>query len=237
MRFCTRRQFLKQLAAGATAAAGGSLLALPGCGRQRTDESEAALMRRMEALHRDLQGLPDNPVAVVQAEKCPMYPFVGDPRDYDRDRNACYALVEEALMALNPGDLENPLSNLVKPGDRVCIKPNWCTQLIFPIPITHPAVVHAVAELAARAGAAEVAIVEGPMTMSYAATWYYGPTFLNVHPWLRHLSRKYPGTRFSHQDGNADDFLWVSLEERSLLRELPLDALAHDRGSVMRDMF
>jgi uncharacterized protein (DUF362 family) len=182
-------------------------------------------------------GLPDRPVAVAQSSQPLMYPPIGDPLDYDRENNICYPLVEEALMLLNPDNLENPLSNLVRPGDDVVIKPNWCTQYIFPLPITHPSLIHAVAEMAARAGAARVRIVEAPMTMSHAATWFYGRTFINMPAWLDHLNRKHPGTVFEHQDGNADEFTWVRLGDRSLLAEHPIDALRHDTGYVEKDIF
>ncbi|MBN2473881.1 MAG: DUF362 domain-containing protein [Pirellulales bacterium] len=232
----SRRRFLGEACrCGAAVVAGGAALSISGCGQ--TVESEQSTIARVENVHRRLGGLPDNPVAVAQTERSLMYPPIGNPSDYDRGNNPCYPLVEEALMLLNPADLANPLGNVVRPGDVVVIKPNWCTQYIFPIPITHPSLVHAVVELAARAGAAKVRIVEAPMTMTYAATWFYGRSFLNMASWLEHLARKHPETVFEHQDGNADDFTWVFLDDRSLLKDIPREGLCHDSGPVKDDMF
>ena len=170
MRQCmSRRDFLGHAGrCGALVLGGGAALMTAGCGEKV--ESKPSTIARVKATHQRLGGLPENPVAVAQSERPLRYPPVGRPSDYDRENNPCYPLVEEALMLLNPGDLENPLGNVVQPGDVVVIKPNWCTQYLFPIPITHPSLVHAVAELAAEAGAAKVRIVEAPMTMTHSAT-------------------------------------------------------------------
>lgn len=235
----SRRRFLTcaARASGAAMLAGTGVFGPGGCARRGSVEKLSSIMERVRSYHRGLGGLPDNPVAVAQTDVPIEYPYVGDPAHYDRGRNPCYGLLEEAVMLLNPDNLENPLSHLVRPGDTVVIKPNWCTQLIFPIPITHPSLVHAAAELCARAGAAKVRIVEAPMTMNHGATWFYGPVFLNMKPWLEYLSARYPGTVFEHQDGNADDFVWVDLGDRSMLHDLPLDVLCHDAGPITSDMF
>lgn len=232
----SRREFLRRAGrCGAGLLTGGAGLSFCGCGDGV--EPRESTISRAKATHQRLGGLPDGPVAVVQSPRPLIYPTVGRPCDYDRENNPCYPLVEEALMLLNPQHVENPLGNVVRPGDVVVIKPNWCTQYLFPIPITHPGLVHAVAELAARAGAAKVRIVEAPMTMTHSATWFYGRSFLNMATWLQHLSRKHPATVFEHRDGNADEFTWVLLADRSLLRDIPRDALRHDSGYVKDDMF
>lgn len=232
----TRREFLSTACrCGAVLAAGGAVLSIPGCGEKV--EPYPTTLSRVREIHKRLGGLPDNPVAVAQSNAPVMYPDIGYPTGYDRAGNPCYPLVEEALMLLNPDEPENPLCNIVRPGDTVVIKPNWCTQYIFPIPITHPSLVHPVAELAAKAGAAKVRIVEAPMTMAHSATWFYGPTYLNIKPWLEYLAGKYPKTVFEHKDGNADDFTWVTLGDRSLLKDMPREVLYHDNGPVLDDMF
>ena len=83
-------------------------------------------------------------------------------KDY-QDEEAVSTLVKEALRELYPNHMENPLSNLIKQGDVVVLKPNLvsssglnregCTRT----PILRPII-----ELAVNAGASAVVIAEGP---------------------------------------------------------------------------
>ncbi len=83
--------------------------------------------------------------------------------------------VAQALWRMRGGDAAsgNPLAGLVRPGDRVVLKPNLIRQSALSSDewrhvITHPAVVAAVLDLAAGAlaGRGEVAIADGPQTDS-----------------------------------------------------------------------
>jgi uncharacterized protein (DUF362 family) len=98
--------------------------------------------------------------------------FVGCT-DY-RDPTAVHRLVSETLTALGTPD------NLIQPGDRVVIKPNWIKEHDerFPGPehwehvVTHPTVIEAVARwVAARLGArGSIVLCDAPQTDSSFVT-------------------------------------------------------------------
>jgi len=218
-----RRDFLRTLLAAPMMAA------LAGCGgeaggRVGMDET----LRRVAAYHREHGALPPNPVSVAWDAAVTSYPRIHQPESFTSNRSPVYPLVARALMLLHPENPENPLGNLIRPGDTVVIKPNWCTQHKFPFPITHPSVVVPLVEFALRAGAARVNVIEAPMTLPRGAGWFWSSVFLGTPELKQLIAERHGGAEVNFIDGNADDFLWVDVGEASELREYDLLALDHD---------
>lgn len=218
-----RRDFLK------AALAAPVLAALAGCSKKpETHVSMSEVLEEVRGYHREHGDLPPNPVSVAWNPTVASYPRIHEPETFVAERSLVYALVARALMLLNPSSLENPLQGLIRPGDTVVIKPNWCSQHKFPFPITHPSVVFPLVEFAVKAGAARVNIVEAPMTLPRGCNWFWSPAFVGGHDLAERIRERHAGTEVSFVDGNDDEFLWVDVGGASEL--LPLDPriLDHD---------
>jgi len=190
--------------------------------------SFASVVRDVEKVQSAKRPFPDVPTSVVWDSEIRGYPFVREVEAFGRDHSRVYAMVEKALMLLNREQPDNPLAGIVKPGDTVAIKPNWCSQHKFPLPITHPSVIVPIADYACKAGAKKVRIVEAPMTITRSGTWFWGPIFVNAHALVESLQRAHPDVEFSFQDGNDDQFTWVDVGKASELWAYDLKDLDHD---------
>ena len=83
-------------------------------------------------------------------------------KNYD-DEDEVYDLVKRALEQLNPGDPENPLSNLIEHGDVVVLKPNIVSRSgLDREGCTRTSVLRPIIDLAVKAGALKVVVAEGP---------------------------------------------------------------------------
>lgn len=217
-----RRSFL----AGAVAAP--ILWALTGCKRRAAPAGMLAkAIKEVDAYHNARGSVPTDPIAVAWDPSVIAYPPIHAHELFAQEHNPVYALVARALMLLGPDDLENPLAGIIRPGDSVVIKPNWCTQVCFPFPITHPSVVFPLVEYAIKAGASRVTIVEAPMTLSRGCAWFWSGALVGVHELTRRIGERH-GVDVRFVDGNDDEFLWIDVGEASELASYDLDALDHD---------
>jgi len=183
-------------------------------------------------------------------EAYPEYPFGTDA--LSREPNNAYAAVREALRLYGADDANygspnwNPLGELVRPGDRVVIKPNFVLSFneegygIEPV-VTHPSVLRAVADYTfiALKGNGSVRIVDAPQwdcDFDALADWggfnplrdFYtarGLDFdiLDVRRLrLRKTSKGYiTSDDRIYLDGDPLGYAVVNLGERSLLASLP----------------
>lgn len=212
----SRREFIKSVGKGALELVLATSCApyIIGCSKTN-DRSYSQTLKEVLKIQKEWGTYPESPVLVSWDSSVNGYPSIKNISGFEREKSDVYSLVEKALMLTNPQNPENPLTNIISPGDTVVIKPNWCTQLIFPIPVTHPSVVYAIAEYAIKAGAKTVRIVEGPMTLKRSQQYYWGYNFINVHNMLDALSKKHPQVKLEFQDGNTDQFFWVDLDKKS----------------------
>jgi uncharacterized protein (DUF362 family) len=96
----------------------------------------------------------------------PEYPYPGDQLGRE---NGCYRLVREALRLFSPQGYGtpawNPLGALIRPGDRVLVKPNLVDDSAWQSgQITHPAFLRPILDYAAQACGpqGQVILAEGP---------------------------------------------------------------------------
>ncbi len=205
------------------------LAALAGCRRGGgTSPNAAAVLEEVEAYHRTHGELPPNPTAAAWDPAVDRYPRIHEQQTFVSQHSQVHGLVTRALMLLNPEHLDNPLRGLVRAGDSVTIKPNWCTQACFPFPITHPSVVYPLVEYALQAGASKVTIVEAPMTLARGCDWFWSSALVGVDSMIRLIRDRFDGVDVRFVDGNADDFVWVDAGEASELRACEFAGLDHD---------
>lgn len=134
---------------------------------------------------------------------------------YDPAVNPAYALVERALVNLNPDGPGNPLSNIIQRGDTVVLKPNLVGKSGFAREgCTRTPVIRPLVDFAVRAGASKVIIAEGSAT-PYPDSAIFGPGYSNITGLVESLQSVYPDTVITFKDLNQDNFTWVDLEENS----------------------
>ena len=221
-----RRDFL------ISALAGPIVAQLAGCRRgSGSSDQLAKALRSVETSKSQTGGRHDNPVSVAWDPSIHTYPRIHEMQTFGGDQSPIYGLVARALMLLGPDDLENPLKGLIRPGDTVVIKPNWCSQAYFPFPITHPSVVYPLVEFALKAGAKRVHIVETPMTLARGCEWFWSSALVGVRTMTKLISERYHGAEVRFIDGNADEFVWVDVGDASELKSYDFHALEHDGHS------
>ncbi len=131
------------------------------------DEAQSALTPIYVAHDAGVQGYPDVPPFDPDTAY-PEYPYpaeqVGIPAD-----NGCYRLVREALRLFSPQGYGtpdwNPLGAVIRPGDRVLIKPNLVDDSAWRQgQITHPAFLRPILDYAVKAcqPGGQVILGEGP---------------------------------------------------------------------------
>jgi len=134
---------------------------------------------------------------------------------YGPDVNPVYNLVEQALVYLNPGNSDNPLSNIIQQGDTVVLKPNLVGKSGFAREgCTRTPVLRPLVDFAVQAGASKVIIAEGSAT-PYPDSIVFGPDYSNITGLVQALQSTYPSVVIDHKDLNLDDFTWVDLGETS----------------------
>jgi len=114
-----------------------------------------------------VQILPDGRQAIVSVARDPQVEYAAR-NPFDKTDNAAYALVWRAVAQLRLGPEDNPLEKLIRPGERVVIKPNL--EGGAPLQHTRPCVVRPIVDMAMAAGAAEVIIAESCPVLSTAKT-------------------------------------------------------------------
>ncbi len=207
-----RRDFLK-LAGSSALLSQVSFLA--SCTKSGRNISAGDLLQEVKQIQNGLSAFPQNPVAIAWDPNINEYPPLRHVEGWFRNQSNVYPLVEKAMMLTNKGNPENPFSSLIRKGDTVVIKPNWGTQYLFPLPVTHPSIVVPVIEYAVKAGAAKIIVAEGPMTLYRSQKYFWGPAFVNATGLIQELRKRHPDVEFRFQDANDDQFLWVDLGEAS----------------------
>lgn len=207
-----RRDFLKFAGSAALLS---QVPFLSSCNKSARNVSSADLLREIKEIQGSLSAFPQNPVAIAWDPNISTYPPLRHVEGWFRDQSEVYPLVEKAMMLINKDHPENPFSGIIRKGDTVVIKPNWGTQYLFPLPVTHPSIVVPVIEYAVKAGAAKINIVEGPMTLYRSQKYFWGPAFVNATGLVQELRKRYPDVEFRFQDANDDQFIWVDLGDAS----------------------
>src|SRR5262249_61690351 len=160
---------------------------LTSCSKSAHSISAGDLLQQVRQIQKSLSAFPQNPVAIAWDPSVDHYPKLREVEGWFRDRSNVYPLVEKAMMMLNKDNPENPFSAIIRGGDTVVIKPNWGTQYLFPLPVTHPSVVVPVIEYAVKAGAAKIIVAEGPMTLYRSQKYFWGPAFINAYGLMKEL--------------------------------------------------
>jgi len=134
---------------------------------------------------------------------------------YGPDVNPTYDLVEQALVYLNPENPENPLSNIVMPGDVVVLKPNFVSPSGFEKEgCTRPPILRPLVDFSVKAGASKVIIAEGPSSPD-PENVVFGPDYSNVTGLVQVLQEMYPSVNITYKNLNQDPFTWIDLGENS----------------------
>jgi len=134
---------------------------------------------------------------------------------YGPEISPIYNLTKQALTYLNPGNPDNPLSNIVMPGDVVVLKPNLVSPSGFASEgCTRTPILRPLVDFAVQAGASKVIIAEGSST-PYTDSRVFGPDYSNITGLVQALQSIYPGAAITYQDLNFDNFTWVDLGENS----------------------
>ncbi len=212
----SRREFLKKAGKGALDVILATSCApyIIGCSKTN-DKSYSKTLKEVLKIQKEWGTYPESPVIVSWDKFFKSYPSFKNISGFEREQSDVYSLVEKALMLSNPQNPENPFTNLISPGDTVVIKPNWSTQAIFPIPVTHTSTIYPIAEYAIKAGAKTVRFVEGPMSIYPNQKYFWGYNFINVYNMVDYLSQKYPQVKIEFQDANDDHFFWVDVDKES----------------------
>jgi uncharacterized protein (DUF362 family) len=134
---------------------------------------------------------------------------------YGPEISPVYNLTKQALTHLNPGNPDNPLSNVVMPGDVVVLKPNLVSPSGFASEgCTRTPILRPLVDFAVQAGASKVIIAEGSAT-PYPDSRVFDPDYSNITGLVQALQSMYPGVVITYQDLNMDNFTWVDLGENS----------------------
>jgi uncharacterized protein (DUF362 family) len=167
-------------------------------------------------------------VSVCQDSTLSSYPS-RDQFPYPKDRNPCYRAVESTLSELYPDPENNPLSNIVKSGDTVAIKPN----LLGPFPedaiCSHTSLLVPLLDLAVNAGASRIVVCEGP-AIGGENDEMFKEGFSNIANLVAHLQKAYAGAEISWLNLNKDSFTWLDLGSSSELRPIYPDKELFSEG-------
>ncbi len=153
-------------------------------------------------------------VSVVYDPEVKAYPDKSKS-PYGPDVNPIYNMVKRALINLNPQDPMNPLSNIIKPGDKVVLKPNLVGKSEIPREgCTRTPILRPIVDFAVGAGASEVIIAEGPANPDPTDS-IFGPDYMNITGFVADLQNMYPSVKIGYKNLNQDNFTWVNLQENS----------------------
>jgi uncharacterized protein (DUF362 family) len=145
-----------------------------------------------------------------------------DQFPYSKDRNPCYHAVESALSELYPDLENNPLSNIVKKGDTVAIKPNLLGAFPEGAICTHTSLLRPLLDLAANAGASRIVVCEGP-AIGGENDEMFKEGFSNIANLVADLQKAYADTEISWLNLNKDSFTWLDLGSSSELQPIYSD--------------
>jgi uncharacterized protein (DUF362 family) len=101
---------------------------------------------------------PNGLEAVVSVSYDPAIDY-GGTAPYDPEVNPAYGFVWDTVERLGLGNSTSPLDELIEPGDKVLIKPNWVDY--GPAVYTRPEVVRPLIDMAIAAGANQVYVGDG----------------------------------------------------------------------------
>ncbi len=181
------------------------------------------------------------------SERYPEYPFT----DVGPRPNRVYDLVRKCLIQLGldkervGSSMWNPLGELIRPGDKVVVKPNWVMHVnrgsgSLNALVTHPSIVRAVLDFVYIALGREGTVVVGDAPLQSCdidllwetQDWLTIPRFYEAHSnlnvvledWRLELYHRDGKLTFRKELRQSDDrFLVVDLGQDSLL-----EAVAHD---------
>ena len=152
--------------------------------------------------------------------------------DYS-DEDEVYGLVKQALEQLKLGDPQNPLSNLIEPGDMVVLKPNLVgTERIAFEGCTRMPVLRPIIDLAVEAGASEVVIAEGPASPNLNDEVFYST---NITDLVDEMQLKHPDVPISYQNINNDNWTWVDLGQNSTFYGVHTSEELYSYGEIRMD--
>lgn len=181
------------------------------------------ISRAFAAIEKDTT-LKIDPVAVAYDPTVINYPPKNELAIFSRAKNPVYSMVEKALAIYNPENPLNPLKGIVNLGDKVVIKPNFCHEAHYPLPITHPAVLEPIIQACVNSGAKKITIAEGPMNPSTGEI-IFGSKFTDMERIVSAYREKYPMVEINYVDTNKDDFTWVYLGEKSHFYPVFIDGI------------
>jgi len=143
---------------------------------------------------------------------------------YDPVTNPAYAFVWSAIDALDLGPSDNPLRELIHPGDTVLIKPNMISA-IAPA-YTRPEIVRPLIDMAICAGAKKIHVGDGSTSFVYTEKCYEDTGYRAM---ISALSRKHPEVSISLVNLNdRTAWRWVLLDEE--------DSFFYNSGYRDRDL-
>jgi uncharacterized protein (DUF362 family) len=193
------------------------------------------------------EGAAYPPPPFSPSERYPEYPFT----DVGSEPNVAYDLVRQCLIRLGLDQeragtsLWNPLGELIRPGDKVVVKPNWVMHEnrgsgTLNALVTHPSVVRALLDFVYIALEKEGTVVVGDAPLQScdidllwkSQDWLTIPRFYQAHSKLNVVLEDWR-LELYHRDGKLtfrkelrpsdDRYLVVNLGEDSLL-----EPVAHD---------
>lgn len=125
---------------------------------------------------------------------------------YGPEVNPAYNLVWRTVLDLHLGPADNPLRDLIAPGDKVLLKPNVVQERDYDCP--PPAFIRPIVDMCALAGAAEIVIADGnrePTFLVFDAQGY-------TQEYIDALDALWPEAAISRADlHDRSDWRWVTL--------------------------
>jgi uncharacterized protein (DUF362 family) len=200
-------------------------------------ESSQSVINKVRQSHNNFSTFPKHPLSIAWAPHVTSYPL-NTEFPYERDKSTVYPVVEEALMLLGLGDIENPLSTIIDVGDKVVIKPNLCSVTYYPDPVTHPSILVPIVDYVIKAGASTVIIADSPIDYQHGPM-IFRSRYTNIKGIVEYYNSKYPHVDIRFKDTASDQFVWVVLEDLSeLYGVFNAEHLYHsDFRTVDKDIF
>lgn len=124
------------------------------------------------------------------------------------DNNIYYDEVWNTVASLHLGPSDNPLADLVHPGDKVLIKPNLMHSQ-YALSCTHVAILRPIVDMAAKAGAAEITIGDG-VAEGTGFTAYNTAGITST--WITYMDGIWPDTTIRRVDfEDTAQYYWVTM--------------------------
>ena len=225
-----RRKFFKILVAAAGGIGGAYLLLRSGLSGT---ESTTVTTTVTEVITKG----PEQVVSVWRDPSLNGYPH-SSKTPYGPDESRVYGAVVGALKQLNPNS-DNPLADIISPGDTVALKPNLVSPWNFgDSSCTHTSIYRPIIDYAIKAGARKVTICEGPADGDEKDEMF-GAKYTNISKFVDQMKELHPDVEIGWVNANKDGFIWFPLHSDSeLWGVFSEDELFTDRGrSLKRDSY